>query len=86
MSAQGHRQMAAHASVDALSREAMLRAAQADFEAAALLADPGRMAQARKRAHADLEALLDCVERQKRNTRMAMLIASSDEILNIGKN
>lgn len=76
MSAQGHRQTAAHASVDALAREAMLRSSQEEFTAAALLADPGRMAQARKRAHADLEALLDCVERQKRNMRMAMLAST----------
>lgn len=69
--------MAAHASVDALAREAMLRASQEEFTAAALLADAGRMEAARKRAHADLEALLDCVERQKRNMRLSMLTESS---------
>lgn len=72
MSRQGHLLQAARAAVDVMSAEAMLRASQEEFAAAAMQGDAERMVAARDRAHGQLDALLDHVERQKRNLRLAL--------------
>lgn len=76
MSAQGHLQIAARAEVDALSAAAMLRAAQEEFTAAAILGDEERMILAKRRAFMQLDVLLGCIERQRANQREAMLAVS----------
>lgn len=78
MSAQGHLQQAAQAAVDVMSAEAMLRASQEEFTAAAIQKDGERMADARNRAHKQLDALLNHVGRQQFAMRDALL-ASGDE-------